>query len=180
MDASGSGSRVIDSSTGGKQLDSQASKRVGVASRGGAKAAGSDQVAFVPEEELRNTLRDVRQGLDGLQWALFTYEDPKSNNVVFLAKGSGDIDSELKSHLKDDNVAYGIVRKVDKIDESETIKFCFINWVGENINRMLRARLGTHKGAVTAFFKVRNQLACFKLNGKELRNDLNASLITLI
>lgn len=61
--------------------------------------------------------------------------------------------------LSDNIVAYGLLRKTDKIDESLTIKFVFINWVGENIDRMHRARLGTYQGAVRELFAV-----CLSMN----------------
>jgi hypothetical protein len=56
--------------------------------------------------------------------------------------------------LKDENVGYGLLRFTEKIDESQTVKFCFVNWVGEKINRMQRAVLGTHSGAVKELFAV--------------------------
>lgn len=49
-------------------------------------------------------------------------------------------------------VGYGIVRLAEKFDDSDTVKFVFIKWVGENIHRMLRARLGTHSGAIRGIF----------------------------
>lgn len=96
-------------------------------------------------------MKEVRTDGNDTDWVLFTYEDPKSNNVVFLGKGSGGV-AEMSQHLKDDIVGYGLVRKVDQIDMTAHSKFCFVNFVGDNINRMLRARLGTHQGAVRAFF----------------------------
>jgi len=39
-----------------------------------------------------------------------------------------------------------------KIDESVTVKFVFVNWMGPKINRMQRAILGTHRGAVVGLF----------------------------
>jgi len=54
--------------------------------------------------------------------------------------------------LTDDISAYGLVRKVDKIDESLTVKFAFISWMGESTDRMHKARLGTYSGAVKELF----------------------------
>jgi len=110
----------------------------------------ADQVSFGNEEELKQAIKEVRSDSVPTDWFLFTYENPKSNKIVFLAKGSGGA-SELKNHLKDDIVAYGLVRKEDKIDDSVTVKFAFIMWLGESVNRMLKARVGVHKGTLQTY-----------------------------
>ena len=71
-----------------------------------------------------------------------------------MGSGTGDVDSELAPLLQENVVAYGLVRKTEKIDDSVTVKFAFIRFVGNNIHRMLKARLGTHFGTITAFFNV--------------------------
>lgn len=58
----------------------------------------------------------------------------------------------MKQHLKDDVVMYGLIRMVETIDSTEAIKFCFVDWRGDNINRMQRANLGIHSGAVQQLF----------------------------
>lgn len=58
----------------------------------------------------------------------------------------------MKQHLKDDVVMYGLIRMVEMIDSTEAIKFCFVDWRGDNINRMQRANLGIHSGAVQQLF----------------------------
>jgi len=47
---------------------------------------------------------------------------------------------------------YGLYRTTEQIDDSVTVKFCHIDWRGENIHRMQRAKLATHSGAVRALF----------------------------
>lgn len=88
------------------------------------------------------------------------YEGGKGNVLVSLGKGDGGVE-ELKSHLQDNIVAYGLVRKTEKIDDSVTVKFAFIYWTGENIDRMHRARIGTHTGAVSSLFTV--CLPCYSI-----------------
>jgi hypothetical protein len=56
--------------------------------------------------------------------------------------------------VQDEIVAYGLLRRTNQFDESLTVKFVFVYWVGEKIDRMHRARLGTHKGAIEEFFAV--------------------------
>jgi len=117
------------------------------------KALGqAESVRFADEAELREAIQDVRNDLTDTNWVLATYEGTNSNTVILLGKGGGGA-AELIGLLRDDIVAYGLVREVERFDESDTVKFAFINWVGEGINRMLRARLGTHSGAVKELFR---------------------------
>jgi len=104
-------------------------------------------VNFANEEAIKAAIKSVRLDSANVNWCLITYDAPKSKTLTLLGSGSGGL-SELTSHLKDDIVGYGLLRTTEKIDESVTVKFCFINWVGENINRMQRAVLGTHSGAI--------------------------------
>jgi Cofilin/tropomyosin-type actin-binding protein len=89
-----------------------------------------------------------------VNWILYTYSGGNSNTVVLKGKGSGGVD-ELLEQLDDSTVGYGLVRLIERVDESDTVKFAYINWTGDNIPRMLRARLGTHSGAIKEFLSVR-------------------------
>lgn len=153
MDFSGSGSRVL-SETGEKNLTKQAASSTSTSSapRGRIVAAAgkSDQVHFAEEDDYKRQMQEFRVG-NGNDWLAFTYHDVKSNEVGLLGTGTGGV-AELLGNLKEDNVVYALVRKIDKIDDSETVKIAFVFWTGESVNRMLKARLGTHKGIVNAFF----------------------------
>ena len=52
----------------------------------------------------------------------------------------------MQTHFKDNVVMYGLIRVTERIDDTEAVKFCFVDWRGENINRMQRANLGIHSG----------------------------------
>jgi len=108
-------------------------------------------IKFVDEEGLKADIKDVRNDSTSTDWVLVGYEGKKGNTMVSLGKGSGGVE-EMISLLEDDMVGYGLVRKTEKIDESLTVKFVHVVFIGENINRMHRARLGTHKGAINALF----------------------------
>ena len=88
-----------------------------------------------------------------MDWVLYTYSAGNSNTVVLKGKGTGGVE-ELVEQLDDAMVAYGLVRLIERVDESDTVKFAYINWTGDNIPRMLRARLSTHSGAVKEFLSV--------------------------
>ncbi|KYR02663.1 putative actin binding protein [Tieghemostelium lacteum] len=148
---SGSGSRVLDESgkkTGSTSTSSSSSARRSV--YGGVSSPSStqkDALKLQNEPEIREALKEFRSDASDVNWVLFGYEGGNSNNIVLLGKGTQGT-QELISNLTPEIVGYGLVRIVEKIDNSNTVKFAFINWVGENIPRMLRARLGTHIGTI--------------------------------
>lgn len=148
MDTSGSGSRVL-SDTGQTHLSQQVRSVQSRSYKRSTISGKDDLLTFVDEEQAMARIKEFRNSDEN--WILYTYEENSTNRIVFYASGTGNV-AELKEHLKDDIVCYGLVRKIDRIDESDTIKFCFVQWIGEGINRLLRARLGTHKGAVNDFF----------------------------
>jgi len=91
----------------------------------------------------RESLAQLRSG--EVNWVLYGYQGDNTNSIVLLSHGTGGVE-ELTEHLLDDVVGYALVRLIEKVDESDTVKFAFINWTGDNIPRMLRARIGTHSG----------------------------------
>jgi len=132
-------------------------KNTQVRGMGGEKVVSSSTAAtgiinFQDEQAILNGIRDVRDDTNLVDWVLITYVAPKSNTLKFHASGEGGL-NELLPHLKDDVVMYGLLRQYERIDETEAVKFCFVDWRGDNINRMQRANLGIHSGEVTALFR---------------------------
>jgi len=134
------------------------SPSLGRASYSGAKSSGgvspvsappksTDNVKLADEQAIKRAIADVRSDATPTNWVLLTYDGPNSNTITLAGSGSGGSE-ELISLLKDDIVGYGIVRQEEKYDDSVRVMFAYINWVGESIHRMLKARLGTHSGTV--------------------------------
>lgn len=144
QDASGSGSRVIDKATGAKQGQTGSSMSSSSPAKG-----GSGSLEFSNTAELKDAINEVRKG--SADWVLMSYEGNNSNNIILTGTGSGGAD-ELLALLNDEMVGYALIRKTEKIDLTDATKFAFIRFVGDNVPRMLKARLGTHNGAITQFF----------------------------
>jgi len=113
------------------------------------KAASGGNVTFIDEDALRAAIRAVRANNDETDWMLMGY-DGSSNNIKLVATGNGDLD-ELITHLKSDQILYGLYRTTDTIDNTVAIKFVMIVWVGEQVPIIRKARITTHKGDVTGF-----------------------------
>jgi len=97
----------------------------------------------------RDPINAVRSDSDPADWALYGYEG-NSNTLSLVGMGSGGL-SELKSHLEDNKILYGLLRVIDVVDGTPNTKFVYIVWVGERVPIMRKALITTHKGAVTGF-----------------------------
>jgi len=150
--ASGTAVHVLATQQGGSSSPSSSFKGGNSPAAGANKGVsgvpkGSDNVKFGDESTIRKAIQDVRSDATGTNWVLLTYDGPNSSTIVLAGSGDGGSE-ELISHLKDDNIGYGLVRQQEKYDDSSRVMFAYVNWVGENIPRMQKARLGTHTGAV--------------------------------
>jgi hypothetical protein len=115
----------------------------------GAKSKG---LPIEDEAALTAAIGAVRSNANGTNWVLATYvPGAKPDTLKLVGSGSGGV-SELLGKLTDDNVYYGLTRHVEVIDKSETVKFAHIALNSPNAPRMLRARVGTHKGGIEAIF----------------------------
>jgi len=116
---------------------------------GAAPKASSSMVSFANEEGLRAAIKSVRDDKDPTDWLLMGYEG-STNALKLVATGQGDLD-ELVTHLKDDQILYGLYRTTDTIDNTVAVKFVLIIWIGESVPIIRKARITTHKGDVTSF-----------------------------
>jgi len=147
QDASGSRSKVLaaGSSHGGGRASHTSS---GVSSFVPKQKAG--EVSVQDDDGAKAALKAIRFGTDGTNWMILSYVNNSSLGVT--SKGNGGID-ELKSHLKEDAVAYAFVAVDDKIDATEMKRFVYVRWVPENVPSMLKGKLTTHRGFVEDWYQ---------------------------
>jgi len=143
-----SGSKVLDSTGGAAYRAVAATSGTQKVSAATSKMA-EGSVSFA--DGLRQQVNVIRDDSSGVNWVLITYADPSKPGLVFLGKGSGGV-SELKGHLTPDNVCYGLARKIERIDDTDAVKFCYIRWIGKDIPFMQKAKIGTHSGDIADFF----------------------------
>ncbi|KAJ1530129.1 hypothetical protein HK096_008269, partial [Nowakowskiella sp. JEL0078] len=101
------------------------------------------------DSEFLDSISDVRNDKSETTWVLGAYKDGNINSpVTLIGKGSNSID-ELVSLLSDDMIAYGLFRVIDLVDGNKTIKFALIVFVGPSVSAMKKAKIVSHRGAVT-------------------------------
>lgn len=93
----------------------------------------------------------------------------------FGGSGTGGIDA-LKANFPDNQICFALASMADKIDDSVTVKFIWINWLGSSVGTMMKARLSTQIGAVKEFMGV--SISSCKLKSKLLTSCSNPTLPT--
>lgn len=89
----------------------------------------------------------VRSDKDDETWALFDYQDEKSNKLQLTETGTGDI-AEFASKLDNGRASYGFVRVKYSNDEHSTReKFVFVIWIGPDVKVMRRAKVSRFRSA---------------------------------
>jgi len=109
----------------------------------------STDLVFSDEAASHGALKDVRSNNSSTNWVLFTYSESNKNHLDLVGKGEGGVE-QLKSHLNESKMFYGLVRVTEKIDNSITIKFVFIIWCGSQVPFVQKAKMTTHKGSITS------------------------------
>jgi len=103
---------------------------------------GSASAISIPDEKgVKDAIDSVRKGPDN--WVLLGYES--ATTIVLRGKGAGGV-SELVSHLSDDKVLYGLVRKEEELDGHKHTKFAQIFWCGDKVQYVAKAKVTPHKG----------------------------------
>jgi len=136
------------------------------------------EVVFVDGDAARDALREVRDanGSD-TNWVAVTYDNPKTMKMKLLGKGTGGAD-ELAGIVQPDMAVYAIIRVVDRIDNSDTVKFVFVLFLGEKVPRMLRARISVHQNSVKEFMgQAHVDYSC--ATAAELTNEIIVSKVTI-
>jgi len=142
-DASGSAVHVI-----GKDGSKAAPLTANVGPR--AKITNSVDIVWNDEEAVKQAISNVRNDSEPTTWVFVTYDD--QFHLGIAGQGNGTVNDEIAPLLKPEVAGYGLVRKTEQIDDSETVKFAYFIWIGESIDRRLRSQLSTHQGKLDQFF----------------------------
>lgn len=112
----------------------------------------STNVEFESLDDFKNALSECRSDNYETNWVLARHVDENPNEVTLGGFGSGGAD-ELREALEDDSVMYGIVRLQEQIDQSNTVKFVYIHWIGKDVPFTKKGRFGIVHGSVKKFFE---------------------------
>jgi len=136
------------------------------------------EVVFVDGDAARDAIREVRDanGSD-TNWMAITYDNPKTMKLKLLGKGTGGAD-ELAGIIKPEMAVYALIRVVDRIDNSDTVKFVTVLFLGEKLPRMLRARISVHQNSVKEFIG-QSHVDYDCSTAAELTNDIIVSKVTI-
>ncbi|KAI9209038.1 uncharacterized protein BJ171DRAFT_488270 [Polychytrium aggregatum] len=116
----------------------------------GVVATQSQGLNLTPQ--MTEAIQDVKNDKSKATWVVGSYIDGDlAKPIDLLASGEGEAD-DIRQHLDASAISYGLVRVTDVIDGHATIKFAFFSWIGPNVSIMKKAKIATHKGAVSEKF----------------------------
>jgi len=113
-----------------------------------AQPSGSIQV----DDALRDAIRALRSDADPTTW-LVAGRGPSADSLTLLASGSGDrpVDA-LKAHLPAGDVSFALLRVIDQIDRSSTVKFVYVRSQPESTPALRKSAVSTKLGLYNAVF----------------------------
>lgn len=153
-----SGTTTKADSTG--STPTKSSHMVGIGKTGSSYGGVSGRAkgsGVVITQEVRDAVASVGSDAKHTVWCVAGYEEKNVKKpIVLLGSGEGNngespVD-ELKALLPENHVAYGYIRMTDVVDEIPTVKFVYIQWIGEATKIMAKAQVSTHKGSVEDAF----------------------------
>ena len=109
-------------------------------------------VSVDDESTLAATIAEYRSDSTATNWLLYSYADASLKKLTLAGKGEGGLE-ELLAACPENAAAYGIFRFGEHIDLTVVPSFCFIMWLPKSISIVSRAKIATHKGTVTPFFR---------------------------
>ncbi|CAB4002606.1 1-acyl-sn-glycerol-3-phosphate acyltransferase epsilon [Paramuricea clavata] len=109
-------------------------------------------VEFENEDDFKNAISECRSDNFETNWVLARHVDQNPNLVTLSGFGNGGAE-ELKESLEDDSVMYGLVRFQEQIDQSSTVKFVYIHWIGKQVPFTMKGRYGIVRGSVNKSFQ---------------------------
>lgn len=112
----------------------------------------STEVQFENIDDFKNAIAECRSDNYETNWVLAQHADQNPNVVTLCGFGNNGVE-ELKESLEDENVMYGLVRIEEQIDQSTTVKFVYIHWIGMQVPFTKKGKYGVVHGSVKKHFE---------------------------
>lgn len=101
-----------------------------------------------------NELRSDANGRNRKSWVIVGHVDNNPCQVEVVAQDtSADASLEdFRCSLKEDQVMYGLLRLSATVDMSNTVKFIYVHWVGDQVPFVKKGRFGVVHGSLEQHF----------------------------
>lgn len=97
----------------------------------------------ISDPRLKQAVESVRSDASPEKFSIFTYEG--KSKIVLKHVGQGSI-ADMVQQLSDAEISYVLLRVEGGRDqESKSVKFCYITFVGSSVGGLARGRVSSHK-----------------------------------
>ena len=102
--------------------------------------------AIIDKESIGNIYNDITAGQRSLDWFLLGYSPNSTNRIILIEKGDGGI-FELKKKLRENLIAYGYLKVIDKNAEFPQLNpdYVHLTFIGKNVRPQEKARAVIHR-----------------------------------
>jgi len=132
-----------------KNDDKKAAVQVDAKTANLAKAS-SFAVTFTDLDAFKAAVKTFRDEKSEVDWVLSTYTD--KDKLTLIGSGSGGVE-ELLTKVDNDSASFGLIRVIDVIDQSKTVKFGYIKWIPDSIKPMKKAEINIRSSVIAKFFE---------------------------
>lgn len=105
------------------------------------------------DDSVYEAIADVRNEATETNWCACQYEGNNPRNPLVVMESGPGTAEDFRTLVTDDNIVYGLIKVIDLVDEIPTIKFAYVQWMGEGCKPMSKAKVSTNKGALEEIFK---------------------------
>jgi len=102
------------------------------------------------ETDWKDHITKLRNGTDNLNWLLTRYS--KKDTLQFIEAGAGGAD-ELAQKFDSKSVEFALVKVVDVVDKSSTVKYAYIEWIGDEAPNMTKGYISSKKAEILHLFE---------------------------
>jgi hypothetical protein len=102
-------------------------------------------VQYHNESEIVDAINALRKDGQNVDWLALAYVKDSKDQIELVGHGSGGV-NELLKVINDDNCFYCLLRVAERVDESDTIKFVYIKYLGTRVKPMQKGRISTQTG----------------------------------
>jgi drebrin-like protein len=108
-------------------------------------------VTLENRDQILEAMKNVRDDKSDVNWVVLGHVSNNPNKLELVGVGSDGLQGLLATH-KPNQVYYSLLRTIAMVDQSSTVKFVYLHFVGEEVG-IMKGRYGVVHGDILKYFQ---------------------------